>query len=304
MNIKKLGLFILLAFGISWLSVLIFKLLDIEYGSLQSTIIIAALFMPGPAIATFIIQKWIYKEGFAAYGWTFDKKAAKWYAGTILVFLSLVLLCFGFVALLGNTQLIPQFGTVDFSQIGFNERFIKMVAEKTDISKIKIPEIASWLFFIIALFQGILAGATVNLPFMFGEEFGWRGLMLRETQSLGFLKSNILIGVIWGLWHLPIILMGHNYPNHPYFGIIMMCFFTTALAPIFAYIRLKTKSILGPCFLHGMINATGALFALYIANANELWSTIAGVAGVLAGIVVIVCIYIFDKKFVEEYASL
>jgi len=51
---------------------------------------------------------------------------------------------------------------------------------------------------------------------------------------------------------------------------------TISLSPLFAYVRLKTKSILGACMLHGMINGTAALFTLYIANANELYSSIAG----------------------------
>ena len=92
-----------------------------------------------------------------------------------------------------------------------------------------------------------------------GEEFGWRGLMLKETQKLGFFKANFYIGTIWELWHLPIILMGHNYSDHPYIVIVMMCFMAIALAPIFAYVRLKIKSILGACILHGMINATEAI---------------------------------------------
>ena len=55
--------------------------------------------------------------------------------------------------------------------------------------------------------------------------------------------------------------------------------------------------------MHGMINASGALYALYIANGNELYSFIAGWAGIIAGIVLTLCILLFDKQFVTEYRA-
>ena len=82
-----------------------------------------------------------------------------------------------------------------------------------------------------------------------------------------------------------------------------MCLFTTAISPIFAYVRLKTQSVLGACLLHGMINATGVLFGLFIVNFNELYSSIAGWAGVLAGIIITAFIYLLDAPFVKNYAN-
>ena len=303
MNWKKIKIYILLSFGISWTMALIMKLTHIDYGSTLSLILIGGLYMPGPASATFIIQKFVYKEDFKQYGWTFDRKNYKWFLYTPILFIALILLTFATIGLLGNTHLISQFGQLDFSQDNFNYHFKELVSSKIDIGKIKLPNIPAWLFFIIAIGQGIIAGATLNLPFMFGEEFGWRGLKLKETQKLGFVKSSVFIGITWGLWHLPIILMGHNYPNHPYLGVVMMCLMTTGLAPIFTYVRLKTKSILGACMLHGMINATGTLFVLYIANANELFSSIAGWAGVIACFILTIFIYLFDKQLVINYST-
>ena len=302
-NLPKISLYLLLSFGISWLFALFMYLLHIKYGSITSMAIVALCYMPAPAIATFVIQKYVYKEGFAQYGWAFDRSNIKWFLLTPLFFLALLLLSFGMVGLLGNTNLIPNFGQLDFSQVNFNTNFTNLVSSKVDISKVKLPQIPAWLFFIVSIIQGIIAGCTINLPFMFGEEFGWRGLLLKETQKMGFFASNLFIGIVWGLWHAPIIIMGHNYPNYPYWGIVMMCLFTTAISPTFAYIRLKTKSIIGACMLHGMINATGALFALFIANFNELYSSIAGWAGVLAGLIVTLSIYISDKNFVLNYSE-
>jgi hypothetical protein len=267
------------------------------------TVLLAVLYMPGPALATFIVQKYIYKEGFKQYGWSFSKKAWKWILFTPLIFLALTILTFVIIGLLGNTNLIPEFGQIDFSQENVILRLKELASSKINIDNIEIPEIPPKRLFPLMLLQGIIGGSTISLPFMFGEEFGWRGLMLKETKSLGFLKANIFIGFVWGIWHLPVILMGHNYSHHPYIGIIMMILFTISVAPLFAYARIKTKSILGACMMHGMVNATGALYMLYIANWNELYSWVAGWAGIIAGTILTVCIFLFDKKFVTEYSN-
>jgi hypothetical protein len=303
MNWKKIKLYLLFSFGFSWTVALIMALAHVKLDSILGTVLLAVLYMPGPALATFIVQKYIYKEGFKQYGWSFSKKAWKWMLFTPLIFLALTILTFVIIGLLGNTNLIPEFGQIDFAQETFTMRLKELASSKINIDNIEIPEIPPKRLFPLMLLQGIIGGSTISLPFMFGEEFGWRGLMLKETKSLGFLKANIFIGFVWGIWHLPVILMGHNYPHHPYVGIIMMTLFTISVAPLFAYARIKTKSILGACMMHGMVNATGALYMLYIANWNELYSWVAGWAGIIAGVIVTICIFLFDKNFVAGYRS-
>jgi len=303
MNWRKIKLYILFSFAFSWTVALIMALAHIKLGSILGTVLLAVLYMPGPALATFVIQKYIYKEGFKQYCWTFDKKAIKWILFTPLLFLALTILTFAIIAFLGNSHLIPQFGQLDFTKENFNLHLRELASGKIDLNKVKIPDIPPMLGFFAMLGQAIIGGSTLNLPFMFGEEFGRRGLMFRETLKMGFLKASAFIGLLWGIWHLPAILMGHNYPHHPYLGILMMCLFTVSISPIFTYVRVKTKSILGPCMLHGMINATGAMYVLYISNGNELYSSIAGWAGIIVGIVLTICILLLDKKIVTEYGT-
>ena len=304
MNWRKIGLYILLSSGISWSVALVMKLAHIDIGNVVGLVIVAALYMPAPALATFVIQKFIYKEGFTQYGWTFDRKATKWILMIPLFFLALTATTFMVIGLFGNTHLLPQFGQIDFSQDNFFLRLKDIAGSTVDISKLHVPRIPPYLVFIILMGEGIVAGSTVNLPFMFGEEFGWRGLMLSETRQMGFLKANCFIGLVWGVWHWPIILMGHNYPHHPYLGPFMMILFTVSISPLFAYVRIKTKSILGSCMLHGMINATGAMYLLFIANGNELYSTIAGWAGIISGLMLTIGIVFLDKKFVRTYTAI
>ena len=67
------------------------------------------------------------------------------------------------------------------------------------------------LLYVIALFSGLVAGVTINGLFAFGEEYGWRGFLMDELRPLGAVRANLLTGVLWGLFHAPIILLGYNF---------------------------------------------------------------------------------------------
>ena len=55
-----------------------------------------------------------------------------------------------------------------------------------------------------------------------GEEIGWHAwLYPRLRDRLGVTASLALTAIIWGLWHAPAILLGHNYPDNPQLGVLM-----------------------------------------------------------------------------------
>ncbi len=135
--------------------------------------------------------------------------------------------------------------------------------------------------FFIVIAQALIAGITINAIFAFGEEVGWRGFLIKEFGEMGFWKASYLIGLIWGVWHAPIIAMGHNYPQHPGIGLIMMVLFCLLYSPIFTYIRIKTKSVLGAAILHGSLNATAGIPLMYLKGGNDLTVGIGGLAGLL-----------------------
>ena len=132
---------------------------------------------------------------------------------------------------------------------------------------------------VIALLAGLAAGLTVNAVAGLGEELGWRGFLQKNLEELGFWKSSVLIGLIWGIWHAPIILQGHNYPEHPLLGVVMMIIFCILLAPIFSFIRLKSGSVIAASVLHGTLNGTGVLAIILIKGGNDLLVGITGLAG-------------------------
>jgi membrane protease YdiL (CAAX protease family) len=153
--------------------------------------------------------------------------------------------------------------------------------------------------FWLGLVQGLIAGISVNALAGFGEELGWRGLLQRELGFIGFWKSSILIGAIWGIWHAPLILKGHNYPQHPVIGVFLMTGWCMLLAPIFSYIRLKAKSVIAAAIIHGSLNATYGLAIVFV-RGSDLLVGVSGFAGFIVLAAVNVCIFIYEQFIVKN----
>jgi len=139
-----------------------------------------------------------------------------------------------------------------------------------------------WMPVILGLLGGMVAGITVNAIAAFGEEAGWRGYLLRHLLPLGFWRASLIIGTVWGLWHAPLILLGHNYPQHPVLGVFMMTLWTILLTPVLNYITLRAKSVFAAAIFHGTLNGTLGLSILYLRGGSDLTAGATGVAGMLA----------------------
>jgi membrane protease YdiL (CAAX protease family) len=109
-------------------------------------------------------------------------------------------------------------------------------------------------YFIYSIITGILY-IFVLWPTFLGEEFGWRFyLQDRLFPLLGGYKGVLVLGIIWGLWHAPLIAFGFNYPGQPILGIVTMVLLTIVLAVIFSYAVLKTRSVWVAVLLHLVVD--------------------------------------------------
>ncbi len=117
----------------------------------------------------------------------------------------------------------------------------------------------------------LLMTPLFNLVPCLGEEWGWRGYLLpKVAQRMGFLPAVLLTGLIWGLWHAPIIVAGHNYgmqyPGYPWAGIAAMCAFCIVVGVLLSYITLKARSCWPAVLAHGAINGTASVGLLFLAD--------------------------------------
>jgi membrane protease YdiL (CAAX protease family) len=150
--------------------------------------------------------------------------------------------------------------------------------------------------FWIALGQGLIAGVTVNAIAAFGEELGWRGFLFKELGHMDLWRSSAIIGLVWGIWHFPLILLGQNYPQHPVAGVFMMILFSILLSPIFGYVRLKSKSVIAAAVMHGSLNGTAGLSIMVVKGGSDLIVGVTGAAGLVVLIIVNLCIFVFDRS--------
>ncbi|PKM78296.1 MAG: hypothetical protein CVU90_03280 [Firmicutes bacterium HGW-Firmicutes-15] len=121
------------------------------------------------------------------------------------------------------------------------------------------------------LLAGIINGISTAWVYFFGEEFGWRiYLQDRLIPLWGIKKGVLLIGVIWGLWHAPVIALGYNYPGHPVTGVITMVLFCVTTGIIFSYAVFKTGSVWIAALLHLITNTVLPAAMFYLCMPNDI----------------------------------
>ncbi|MGI6606653.1 MAG: CPBP family intramembrane glutamic endopeptidase [Peptococcia bacterium] len=269
-NIKKTLIFIGLTFFLNYLLVILFFVFGGTW-SMPGSLVVPLFYMFIPMLVAIFVQKYLYQEPLRKpLGISF--KINRWF---FVAWLFPILLAF---ATLGVSLLLPG---VEFSpeMSGMIQKYADLLSPE-QIEEMKeqaaaLPVHPLWL----ALLEGLLAGITINAVAGFGEELGWRGFLQKELGYLGFWKSSLLIGLIWGVWHAPLILQGHNYPEHPLAGVLMMTVFTLLFAPLISFVRLKARSVIAAAVMHGTLNGTAGIALIVIKGGNDLLVGVTGLAG-------------------------
>lgn len=160
----------------------------------------------------------------------------------------------------------------------------------------QVEALPEWVMVLSTVLSGIFAGVTINALFAFGEEYGWRCYMVKALGGRKFLSAALLIGFVWGIWHAPLILMGHNYPDARVVGVAMMVLFCILGGIIELYFVLKSGSMWAAVFIHGTINALAGMSVLMYPGSSALLTGMTGVAGMMAMVVVIALLYLYDRS--------
>ena len=108
-------------------------------------------------------------------------------------------------------------------------------------------------------------GSALNVIVAFGEEVGWRGWLLTSLRPLGTWRALLIVGVIWGLWHAPLILLGYNFARPDITGVAFMVGGCIMLGILFGWLRLRTGSVWPAVAAHAALNGSaGMLLGLFI----------------------------------------
>lgn len=177
---------------------------------------------------------------------------------------------------------------------------ISMITGLFSISQLeamsKNMSIDTYTFIALTFLNSYINGITINALYAIGEEIGWRGFLLDRLEStgMGLLKATIIIGIIWGIWHSPaIILLGYNYPENRVIGVLIFTLFTTSCTPVYIISRKISSSILPTASLHGSVNAIWGLTLLITNIPRELGGL--GVIAITSWIMTSIIVYIALK---------
>jgi membrane protease YdiL (CAAX protease family) len=274
---KRLILFVIFAIGLGWLTFLMIPFLGVEYGQMSSTVfLIIAMFVP---TISNILTRLITKEGFQNmylrpnFKGNIKAYLLVFFGPTILLFLSAA---FYFLIFPGNFD-----------------------SELTMVKASGIAGISPINVILIMSLQVIILGPIINIIPTLGEELGWRGYLLPKLQEfVSDRKALVITGAIWGIWHLPAIVMGHNYGTnyigYPVLGILAMIIFCIVLGIIEGYATIKLKSAVPAAMIHSTVNA-GAGFPIVLAKGGYntlLGPAITGLIGGLPFLIVAVILFI------------
>lgn len=265
-NWRGIAWFLVLCFGSTWSIEIIFLIQGVRFATLSRlTTILLSSVMWIPAISAFIVRRWITREGFASA----NLRVGPW-KPYLFILLGVPCLFLAIYAL-----------TCAFGLGAWGAEPSVFVKSLPDIlSGRKIP--SALIFYVTIGFFTVIVVPFINLIGTFGEEFGWTGYLLTSLLPLGRWRAVAIYGVIWGLWHAPIIVGGFNYPGHPVAGVIAMCSSTTALGLIQCSLLLRFRSVLLTSFFHGAIDAEAqGIWHLLVTGVATLWGGAVGLVGIL-----------------------
>ena len=167
------------------------------------------------------------------------------------------------------------------------------------------------VYILISAVSCLTYAPLINMIPAVGEETGWRGFLYPQLKAkFGKRKGWLIGGVIWGIWHWPLIWLigyeyGTDYIGFPIVGMLIFCIITIALGIWCDWLYEKTGCIWIPAIFHGAINAAATIpMALCITNIGSMELLGPAPVGVLAGLPIIVCAVILLFKSVESEGKL
>ena len=148
---------------------------------------------------------------------------------------------------------------------------------------VEVPPIPNPAEALLGVFVASLVLAPfVNTFFALGEEIGWRGYLLPRLLPLGKPRAYLLLGAIWGLWHMPLVLIGFTYPGQPLLGTLAFVAMTFAIGIYINELALRHDSCVLAAWVHGIFNSQKVgVWSLLFPVVNPLLGGFAGVIGIL-----------------------
>ena len=244
---RGIATYLVIAFGGAWLCWAIPLGLGI---SVRSPLFQLAV-LPGgfaPAIAAVIVRKWITGEGFADAGLHLHLSKWRYYAVALILPYVVVAAIIAEASWTGS-------GQPDLSLL----RALRALVPSGTRLPARLP---------VALRLGMpiqfMMTAVIASPVLWGEEFGWRGYLQRRWFVQRPLHAAVATGIVWSVWHFPLLLRGYDYPESPLLGLFVFPVDAVFLSIIFGWLYHATGSIWAPSLAHAATNAIGVSLTMLL----------------------------------------
>lgn len=171
------------------------------------------------------------------------------------------------------------------------------------LASILIPVFASFIVLVgysivsgIALFDLVAKLSLGSILIMFldslirgplGEELGWRGyLQLELNKRFSLLKSSLIVGGIWGVWHLPLWFISGFQGVNLLLYIVFFMVGLVSFSVIIGYVYNRGGNLLYAILLHQMLNFSGRLLEIddltVLGGSSAVYLLIAIVIGLMS----------------------
>ena len=264
------SLYFLFAFGMAWLLQVYASLLLLRDGNAAAYQLLLVVSMFCPLVSVLLVQKfWLHQP--TGISWRPRLKGngryllAAWFGPAVFTVLAAVLYfaVFPHRLDLSGSWLATAYG---------GEMDAQTLRRELGVSNLSYM-LETGLF-------AVTLAPVINMFAALGEEAGWRGYMMPHLKAqLGLLNGRLLGGVIWGVWHWPLMLLvgyeyGTNYLGAPVLGLFVWCIVCFALNTLLDWLYEKTGCIWVPSIAHGAFNAVAALFVVLTNPADSYYNVL------------------------------
>ncbi|GII76026.1 abortive infection protein [Sphaerisporangium rufum] len=263
---RDLTVFLLVAFGLSWLVAL--PLWLPSRPAPITPVALAMMFTPAAGVLAVWrvchrqvpFRRWARDTGLALGGRRGLRLVVLAWAGTAL----LTVLA---IAVSAATGLL----SLDLANLGLLRR---QLAQATGGA----PPVEPGVILAVQVALGLVAPLVNAIPAL-GEEYGWRGWLLPRLLPLGPVRAIAVSGLIWGAWHAPLTLRGYNYPELGPWAALMFTGFCVLFGAFLGWTRLASGSVWPAVAGHATLNAVGGWMLLVGDAAHPPSPVIAGITG-------------------------
>jgi uncharacterized protein len=209
---KQLGTYLVLTFTLS--SIFYFLIIKSGHLGAANSMYVVGL-MWSPATAAILTCK-IFGRDLGTLGWKWGK--ARYQVASYLIPLFYATVAYLFIW-------VFRFG-------GFYDReFVSGLTQRFGLGP--LPDWASIsLYFVLAATTGMVRSCASAL----GEEIGWRGFLVPQlSKMMGFTSTALISGIIWSLWHYPILTFAdYNAGTPTWYGLTCFTVMVVSISFVFA----------------------------------------------------------------------